>query len=58
MCPACLATAAWVVAGTTSAGGLTALVVKKLRGRDASRPAEPLPPDPNRTPPPVAEGKP
>lgn len=31
MCPACLATAALVVTGGTSAGGLTALIVKKLR---------------------------
>lgn len=31
MCPACIATAAWVVAGTTSAGGLTALIVKLFR---------------------------
>jgi hypothetical protein len=33
MCPACLTTAALVVAGASSAGGLTALVVKKLRTR-------------------------
>ncbi len=33
MCPACLAAAAWAVAGTTSAGGLTAFVVRKLRHR-------------------------
>src|SRR5262245_56582930 len=33
MCPACLATAALVVAGATSAGGLTALAVNKLRAR-------------------------
>ncbi|HKU38954.1 MAG TPA: hypothetical protein VJR89_12425 [Polyangiales bacterium] len=31
MCPACLASAAWLVAGSASAGGLTAFVVKKLR---------------------------
>ena len=31
MCPACLTTTALVVAGATSAGGLTALAVKKLR---------------------------
>jgi hypothetical protein len=30
MCPACIATAALVVAGATSTGGLIALVVKKL----------------------------
>ncbi|WP_331608334.1 hypothetical protein [Povalibacter sp.] len=33
MCPACLAAAAWAVAGTTSAGGLTVFVASKLRGR-------------------------
>jgi hypothetical protein len=32
MCPACIATAAWIVAGATSASGLGALaLVKKLR---------------------------
>lgn len=33
MCPVCLSTLAWIAAGTTSAGGLTALVVKRARGR-------------------------
>ncbi len=33
MCPACLTTAALAAAGATSAGGLTTLVVKKLRAR-------------------------
>jgi hypothetical protein len=33
MCPACFTTAALMVAGTTSAGGLTAFAVRKLRGR-------------------------
>jgi len=33
MCPVCLTTAALVVAGATSASGLTALAVKKLRAR-------------------------
>jgi hypothetical protein len=31
MCPACIATGAWIVAGATSTGGLTAFVVSKLR---------------------------
>jgi len=31
MCPACLATTAWLVASAASAGGLGALVAKKLR---------------------------
>lgn len=40
MCPACFAAAAWAVAGTGSAGGLTFLVARKYRKpkRDASRP--------------------
>ena len=29
MCPVCIATAAWIVAGTVSTGGISALVVKK-----------------------------
>jgi len=33
MCPACIATAALIVAGATSAGGLGALVAKNLRGK-------------------------
>jgi hypothetical protein len=42
MCPACIASAAWVVAGSVSAGGLTAFVVKKLRGpRSAQLPPKP-----------------
>jgi hypothetical protein len=31
MCPACIATGVWLVAGATSAGGATAFLVKKLR---------------------------
>ena len=31
MCPACLTAAALIVAGATSAGGLTAFAVRKLR---------------------------
>lgn len=31
MCPACIATGVWIVAGATSAGGLSAFVVTKLR---------------------------
>ena len=29
MCPACIATVTWIVAGATSSGGLAALAVKK-----------------------------
>ena len=43
MCPACLAAAAWAVAGTTSAGGLTFLAARKYRARKARRQA-PTPP--------------
>jgi hypothetical protein len=38
MCPACIATATWIIAGATSAGGLAALVVERLRD---SRPEHP-----------------
>ena len=31
MCPACLATAAWAVAGTTSAGGLSVFIARRWR---------------------------
>jgi hypothetical protein len=31
MCPACIGTAAMIYASVTSAGGLTALVIKKRR---------------------------
>jgi hypothetical protein len=31
MCPACMATLAMIVAGTTSTGGLAAFLVKKFR---------------------------
>ena len=31
MCPACLSSAAWAIAGITSAGGLTRFVVSKRR---------------------------
>jgi hypothetical protein len=33
MCPACITTVALIVAGVTSTGGLTALVVKKRRAK-------------------------
>ncbi len=33
MCPACIATAPLIIAGATSTGGLTALLVKLLRAR-------------------------
>jgi hypothetical protein len=33
MCPVCIANMALVIAGTTSTGGLTAFVLKKLRTR-------------------------
>ena len=33
MCPACIATAAWIAAGTVSTGGISALVVTTFRGK-------------------------
>jgi hypothetical protein len=41
MCPACLSTLALIAAGAASTGGLTALVVQKLRGTHVSQPTEP-----------------
>jgi hypothetical protein len=32
MCPVCIATAAWIAAGATSTGGISALVVRRFRG--------------------------
>ena len=33
MCPFCAATVAWIVAGTLSTGGISALVASKLRNK-------------------------
>ena len=33
MCPACIATVAWIAAGTASTGGISALVVSSFRGK-------------------------
>ncbi|MBB6096074.1 hypothetical protein HNQ60_004965 [Povalibacter uvarum] len=43
MCPACLAAAAWAVAGTTSAGGLTFFAARKYRDRKARKQAPTVP---------------
>ena len=37
MCPVCLATAAWIAAGVTSTGGISALAVKTFRGTNRER---------------------
>ena len=37
MCPACLTTLAVIAAGTGSAGGLTAVLAKKLYDRTAAK---------------------
>jgi hypothetical protein len=37
MCPACFAAAAWAVAGTTSAGGLTVFIARKFKDRKLRR---------------------
>lgn len=34
MCPVCIATAALVTTGVASAGGLTAIAIKKFRTKD------------------------
>jgi hypothetical protein len=41
MCPVCLATAALIVAGTMSAGGVTAFVVKTLGAKTGTKSAPP-----------------
>jgi hypothetical protein len=41
MCPICIAAAAWFAAGATSAGGLTALAVGKLRARSGAQQTPP-----------------
>jgi hypothetical protein len=33
MCPVCIATAAYIATGATSAGGLTALAIRKARAK-------------------------
>ena len=40
MCPVCMATVALVAGGATSAGGLTALVVKKLHAKNGAKNTE------------------
>lgn len=34
MCPACIATAAFITAGVTSAGGVTTFIIKKRRQKN------------------------
>ncbi len=41
MCPACIATAAWIAAGAGSAGGLTAFVFTRRRSRKEAKNSEP-----------------
>jgi hypothetical protein len=51
MCPACFTTLALAVAGTGSAGGLTAWVVAKIFRRKRSRESAPAkPPQPGGSP--------
>ncbi|AIE87965.1 hypothetical protein OP10G_4597 [Fimbriimonas ginsengisoli Gsoil 348] len=38
MCPVCVATTAWLVAGTTSAGGVTGFIATKIYKK--TRPAK------------------
>ena len=39
MCPACIASAAWIAAGAASTGGIAAVVLGRLRGRNDSKEA-------------------
>jgi hypothetical protein len=41
MCPVCIATAAWFATGATSAGGLTALAIRKLRAKNGAQATPP-----------------
>jgi hypothetical protein len=41
MCPACIAAAAQIAAGVASAGGVAALIVKKLRAETGTEMLEP-----------------
>lgn len=41
MCPMCIATTALIVAGATSTGGLSVLVMKKLRARTGAKSINP-----------------
>jgi hypothetical protein len=41
MCPACITSMVLVVAGGTSAGGLTAVVMKKLRANTGAKSNDP-----------------
>lgn len=50
MCPACMSTLVLIAAGTGSAGGLTALIVKKLRTRNDPRSLGSKAPDRTPTP--------
>jgi hypothetical protein len=34
MCPICMTTVAWIAASATSTGGISALVVGRLRGKN------------------------
>ena len=36
MCPACIASAAWLITSVISTGGLTALAVKKLGAKQST----------------------
>ncbi len=42
MCPACLTTLAFLAVGATSAGGVAAFVVKKIRPKTGGRDAVPI----------------
>ena len=43
VCPVCIATMTLIIAGTTSTGGLTTLVVQKLRAKNSAKKISPQP---------------
>lgn len=45
MCPICIATAAWIAAGVTSTGGVSALAVSTFRKKPRSVPDDRNHPD-------------
>ena len=57
MCPACIASAAWIAAGAASTGGLAVVVVSRLCGRKGDKEADNTTSTPSLTPAPLPEGE-
>ena len=50
MCPACIASVAWIAAGAASTGGFAAVVASKLYGRKGNKEADNTTSTPSLTP--------